>query len=140
MMYTGNELRAAILKAAEHIEARPWAYNFFQNRMPGSNNDTGCALGWIGYFLGNIRQGIDEVSKVITNSNWEDRYTWCDAFYFELDMLVPRKRNRSWRFSAQLCVRALRLYADRHFPVAPPEHAFVKRLKAQLKNKEEETV
>lgn len=41
----------AIMKAADHIEADPSSYNFFEPNAPGAGG-RGCMIGWVGHYMG----------------------------------------------------------------------------------------
>lgn len=44
-------IRQAILQAADHIEKNPCDFNFYSVDKPECGTP-GCALGWIGVFMG----------------------------------------------------------------------------------------
>jgi hypothetical protein len=54
MTYSNQQIRAAILVAADHIDSNPEAFEFSRIGIPRDHGpgDTACALGWIGHFLG----------------------------------------------------------------------------------------
>lgn len=116
-------IRQAILKAADHIERNPSAFNFGAVRFPKPNDcgTPGCALGWIGVFAGLP----DMYARSLDRSD-----SWCvlraarevlglpdkchtdSVFYERMDEVA----GTDWRHSAATCARALRLYADRYHP------------------------
>lgn len=77
--FTDAQIRAAMLKAAEHIERRPKAYKFENGIVPTKLTDTGCALAWIGHFLPGCFKSHRDVAYAIG----------CDCtfdFYDAMDM------------------------------------------------------
>lgn len=109
-------IREAILKAADHIERNPKAFNFQSIYVPDTDCGTpGCALGWIGHYLGMRESGansapLSEFSVppalglgTFTVGNRE--------FYGRMDDLAE-----GWRYDASLCATGLRLYADKYHP------------------------
>jgi len=100
-----KDIRTAILQAADHIERYPDAWNFHKLRVPDCGSP-GCALGWIGYFLGMEPQ--TKIYKVLQILGLESDF----QFYRRLNDSVERQ----WRNKPALAVKALRLYADKYHP------------------------
>lgn len=99
------DTRQAILKAADHIEANPDQFNYWVVGVPDCGSP-GCALGWIGYFLG-FSVGASFWGNVspamgLASEDFYDRMT-------EID--------RKWESGAARCSHALRLYADKYHPL-----------------------
>jgi hypothetical protein len=42
----------AIMKAADQVETHPESFDFWVNDIPERCGSPGCALGWIGFYLG----------------------------------------------------------------------------------------
>jgi hypothetical protein len=104
------EIYDAIMKAATTIDAQPENFNFHTTDIPrGPGCGTpGCALGWIGHYLGMSRNEVfATVAKLLFNTNIHSD----DAFYTRMDALHG---GESWRFSAPACAAALRLYAAKY--------------------------
>lgn len=138
-MKTNNEIRGAILLAADYIEARPHEFNFLRSEIPDGCGTVGCAMGWIGHFLGlkhNPRiRGVDRVGFVMGLE--EDAPYPLDReglFYFRMcELCAPEIKEAyysvagwKWSHDAQSCARVLRLYANRYHPeeslVQAPEY------------------
>lgn len=123
------QIREAILKAADHIEANPGEFNFCSAGVPyGPGCGTpGCALGWIGAFAGHRMRGegygfsgvAADVLGLPTASEHRDvgiAHDAADQFYRMMDLF-----SDDWRFNAVDCAAALRTYADRYHPEEYPE-------------------
>lgn len=113
-----NDIRTAILKAANHIEANPGDFSFASVVVPECGTP-GCALGWIAAFRGH-RTHVPDGDRACFNL--EGFPTGVDDmdFYNRMDDLgVP-----DWSRSAEACAQALRAYADRWHPAPtqqPPD-------------------
>lgn len=122
-------IRQAILRAADQIERNPDTFNFLSTDVPGSCGTPGCALGWIGHFMG--RKGVfNEVCDVMTlsvlGSVTGDRGEF--DFYRRMDALHG---FAVWRDSAAKCASAMRLYADKYHPQEGIEE--VRRIPADIR-------
>src|SRR5262245_52736236 len=132
-MGVNMNIREAILAAADQIEARPDQFRFALPGIPVSTNpdpddnfycgSVGCALGWIGHFLGmrptRAYVGYAEVAEIpelgLTETIWykaeilgsELSSEKAGDFYNRLDQFDPR-----WDQNADSCAKALRCYAD----------------------------
>ena len=101
-----NEVRTAILKAADHIENNPHEFLYKEVCVPDCGTP-GCAAGWIAHFMG-VKFGTPCWGTFLMpilgiNSNvFIDRM---DAIQFY-----------HWRVDAQVCAATLRHYADKHHP------------------------
>lgn len=119
-----TDIYDAIMKAADHIERNPKEFDFWNNFVPGSCGTPGCALGWIGYFLG-IRQRSDsqyDVTRAIGTGPTE--------FYSRMTELVG---SNLWKGIdkqylgvprsevAAACGRGLRLYAEKYHGEEKPK-------------------
>lgn len=106
----------AIMKAADHIERSPQDFNFNAISVP-SCGSPGCALGWIGHFMGfepNRQCGfaLSAVKMLGIPRNELPEF----IFYARMDKLI-----KDWRDDPSTCARGLRLYAAKyHAPVVQP--------------------
>lgn len=102
------EVREALLKTATLFTDHPEVFNFKEVQIPGNCGSPGCALGYIGFFLG--MTGDDQF---ISGSV-------CEALGIEstfiFESLTKVYGNRDWYDSAAKCAEALRMYADVHHP------------------------
>lgn len=99
----------AIMRAADHIEQNPSLFYFHSVRIPECGTP-GCALGWIGHFMGlEAGSGITHA----TNKLGLDRD---DEFYGRMRMVTGGK---PWRETPQELAVNLRLYAAKYH--APTE-------------------
>ena len=109
-------IRTAILKAADSIEQNPGLFGFGYISIPDGCGTPGCALGWIGHHLGHttIISGVSEKMgcPLGTRSDFPGGDTDF-GFYDRMEEL-----NEDWKFSADNCAPALRLYADKYHPSA----------------------
>jgi hypothetical protein len=114
--YTNQQIRGAILRAADTIERDPGLWNWNNTDVP--RNDCGtpaCALGWIGFHLGIRRYcagsdlsasaSVEQVSPVLMNGSGSF------AFYDAM-----REIDLEWRSTHAHIAPALRKFADRYFP------------------------
>lgn len=111
-------IREAILAAAGHIERNPREFDFFSVVTPSGRGcgTPGCAVGWIAacygapsYFDGK-RIRIRDQSKALLGVGPETFYSRLDVF------------NEDWKWHADKCARALRLYADKYHPATEPAY------------------
>lgn len=102
-------IREAILKAADHIERNPRDFNWRSVVVPKSRGFPGCAVGWIGHFLGHEHSATGFRNAAIQVFNNDERQFYSDMW----------KISDSWTGDAAECARALRIYADAHHPAAP---------------------
>lgn len=111
-------IREAILKAADHIERNPLDFDFWKTGVPGSCGTPGCALGWIGHFMGEtnyFNDVCDVMGLGITKPHLPERGEF--DFYRRMDKIEgPAVLHGKWTNSAELCARTLRLYADKYHP------------------------
>jgi len=104
-----RDIRQSILMAADKIERFPGCFSFTKIRIPDSTYGCGCALGWIGYFMGLRGVSIAETSIRMSIEDAE--------FYRRLTIIqgdVSLKDD--WTLSAKSCASTLRCYADKYFP------------------------
>lgn len=104
-------IRQAILRAADHIESYPAQFDFNQCAIPEdlSCGTPGCALGWIAFFSGAIDAcGLLEVTERLSMAE-------PSIFYRRMNQL-DSENTGNWMYSAKVCARNLRLYADKHHP------------------------
>lgn len=121
-------VREAILKAANQIERWPESYDFAKGTVPECGS-TGCALGWIGHFMG--LQGKAYSAPLYEGLNSSSRGP--SEFYEEMTRLEGEYRGwmwGAWPRSAMACARNLRAYADKHYPA--PEPSFAANLMTDL--------
>lgn len=106
-------IREAILKTADLFERKPEMFNFMESRIPHDCGTPGCAIGWMGYFLGAPRDAL--IIAVFDLIGIDD-----SGFYVrmsELSELGPD--GEVWTRSPSVCAETLRLYADRYHPASP---------------------
>lgn len=101
----------ATLAAADLIELQPLNYEFWNNEVPVHCNSCGCALGWIGFFLG-VEPRTSSQHEVASRRLGIRP----SEFYRTLDELTGSDRDsvRNWRESPRECAKALRLYAQKY--------------------------
>ena len=125
MQYTNQQIRTALLKAADQIEHNPESYSFKENGKPNACGTPGCMIGWLGVFLGvagDPHVWVSAVHRAVgfkfddIMDTWND-YTnslpgdeW-DRFYRNGMTKVNDPRYAS---------AAMRHFADMYYP-APPE-------------------
>jgi len=104
-------MRDAILAAADHIERKPFSYDFGSVDIPAAPGcgTPGCALGWIHTFshiqgIGKLRDTID--AGILFGISDSVFYTRMTNF------------SEDWRSSAKEAAYALRQYANQYFPEA----------------------
>ena len=88
----------ATLATAKLFEQRPELFSFSQTFIPDCGTP-GCAIGYIGYFMGHT--GIISGERTIGVDSGE--------FYDRMRPLAP-----NWIFSGVLCAEGLRLYAEKY--------------------------
>ena len=107
----------AILAAADQVEKNPSSFDFYESNIPILTESPpycgsiGCALGWIGYFMGYKRwQQLKEVARALTNEpGCPETNVYCN-----LDAI-----DNTWRRDGLTCARTLRIYAKRFAPPQP---------------------
>ena len=135
-----NEIREAILAAADQIDRRPHTFVFCEASVPVSEYACGCALGWIGYFLnqgfgGRRLCNFEEVAIYMWKSRtpaWEqwllDRNWNSLTHYGELYAVINENSEddptelwmENWRGNPDMCVKGLRALADKFWPEVEP--------------------
>lgn len=119
-MSNTEEVRNAILSAADHIEQQPQCWEWFSVNIPNEPNEQACALGWIGFFYGKDKiedpdhphlTGIRTVSKKVlglkdTFSFYNQVREFCDVE----PQSISNLENGTDR------ANVLRLYANKYFP------------------------
>lgn len=99
-------IREAILMAADTLERRPDLWRWSNCYVPDCGTP-GCAMGWIGHFAGcEVRLSVVAVAKKKLGLP-HDGY-----FYDRMNDLV----GQPWSSDLALCVKGLRLYADKYHP------------------------
>lgn len=112
-------VREAILKAAERIDASPNDFEFSSGVKPKCGTP-GCALGWIGfyaeigdgdfYYPEHVARAIDPLMDELD-------------FYKRMGRLCADGIGRyesQWMHVASKCATTLRAFADRYFPASTP--------------------
>ena len=114
----------AIMKAADHIEMNPHLFNFTEVRVP-SCSTPGCAVGWIAHF-----RGMEPRICGITTDAGAEALGYCyNQFIYQMDDL----NGVTWRFSAEKCAAAMRLYAKKyHAKPSQTAEDFMASLKVKI--------
>jgi hypothetical protein len=120
--FTNGEIRAAIYRAAAHIESHPDKYDFWRCYLPASD-DCGCMLFHVGRELGlkdhpnvNAQQVVGEI--IIGDRKFHPWSTNYGAhFYFWLDA----NGFAGYQSAPTVAASALRAYADKYFPADEAE-------------------
>lgn len=108
-------VRQAILNAADHIEQRPRDFDFMRCAVPADCGTPGCALGWIGHFLGMGGADFKDVNARLGLET--DELMGARQFYDRMDALNNANPGEmEWTDSSRICAKVLRLYADAHHP------------------------
>lgn len=108
-----NTVYEAIMKAAQKVESDPGNFRFCEADVPSHCGAPGCALGWIGFYLG-MNKNATEVARAIRSPS-QDIFKSAEAeFYLAMNNLV----GHWWYVSAALAAEGLRLYAAKYH--APP--------------------
>lgn len=102
-----NDIRTAILKAADWIEKNPEQFAFTAIRVPECGTP-GCALGWISHFYGVKARSYDYGRDVFEPLG----ISYDTDFYRRVDSLVAS----GWTRNPSLCAQGMRLYADKYHP------------------------
>jgi hypothetical protein len=100
--------RQAILGAAHQIEMKPSTFDFDSCQKPECGTP-GCALGWVGFFLGVEDTQGGYPSRVACAMGCERNAA---DFYDRMNRLGDTK----WHLTAAACASALRRYADKYHP------------------------
>lgn len=117
-------IREALLKAADYIEAHPTEFDFGKTDRPHPCETPGCALGWIGFFMGVEAHANDDtyfLNRVADACNVpalkRGGFTGSEGeFYFRMNELGM------WIHEASECAEVMRLYADKYHPAEKPKH------------------
>lgn len=103
-------IRQAILKTADLFESQPHLFNFQRIRFPDCGTP-GCAIGYVGYFLGITDSTVHPVCQQILGVD-------SDVFYDRMS-ISAMQRGGVWTRDANECVARLRIYADKYHPAEP---------------------
>lgn len=105
----------AFLKAADTIESDADRYNFMQVRKPRDETDSGCLLGWVGFYLGvEVETGRYDFAYATAQALKLEEgtiYLAPEVFYGRLDRIGPD----TWRDDHKAAALALRAYADKYY-------------------------
>lgn len=113
-------IREAILKAADHIEANPHRFDFDSVLVPGKTcGSPGCALGWIAAFAGQ-QSGKEFQTNDLIGCGDLEFYSRMDDIEAPFDGDKPALACH-WMNSAPGCAEVLRLYADKYHPAEKPQ-------------------
>lgn len=105
----------AIMKAADTIERNPDLFNFMSTNAPKPECGTpGCALGWIGFHAGYKSAVAPDTMAGVAKD-----LLGLDMSYQFYDRMYDLKGSKQWKYSANNCAAALRLYADRYHAQKP---------------------
>jgi hypothetical protein len=113
MTFTHEQIRAAILRAADRIEREPASYNFCKFFVPNEDGcgTQACMWGWIGFELGLRGASLMKVAKACDVTDVPDGYHNITghlySFCVNFNRMVDGKAHE-----------ALRAYADKYFPAA----------------------
>lgn len=116
-----NDIRTAILKAADHIEANPGSFDYSSLKVPDCGTP-GCALGWIAVFRGHSARTHTGLRACFALEG-DPAGVKSRVFYQRMDRLSDRFKSK-WREDAAICAHALRAYADKYHPAPaqqPPD-------------------
>lgn len=108
-------IREAILRAADHIERNPGEFDFQRTYTPSAPGcgTPGCALGWIGCFLG-LKSDASTVDVAVA-MGITGRLVASWTFYDRMEEI-----SRDWHITAGVCAKTMRLYADKYHPAPRP--------------------
>lgn len=108
----------AIMATADHIERNPDEFKFSAVYIPNSPGcgTPGCALGWIGTFLGvSEARAYEEGQSAATVLHIGSRYlgVLCRDHNDNMNEFYSRMNefDKYWKIGPQECSKALRLYA-----------------------------
>lgn len=97
----------AMMKAADHIEANPRDFDFNSIYHPDGCGTPGCALGWVGHFLGPVCASgfswVDATARALGVAELE--------FYDRMNALDG---GMDWTDTATNCATTLRAYANKY--------------------------
>lgn len=112
------DIYSAIMKAADHISAEPFDYNYGRTRHYCGTPC--CVVGWIGVFSGETEEQMWECLEPRTTRLIGVGYRVFDE---RMNNLAP-----GWKTSAELAAHGARLYAAKyHAPVTPDWNAIASR-------------
>lgn len=111
--YTREQIRVAILKAADTITADASKFKYSETAIHECGTPM-CAAGWIGFYLGiKPKTYVNQVCEIMLNDDSPIAYT-----HWELKM---GELGYHWFVSAERAAHTLRAYADRYFPAPAAE-------------------
>lgn len=115
----------AIMSAASHIERNPSDFDFFQIVTPNHCGTPACALGWIGFYLGERGDHRACLPSLGFTADADGAFD----FYARMCDLAGEV---NWRKDAAIVSRILRLYAEKYHghekPFERPTSAMVSDL------------
>jgi hypothetical protein len=124
-------IREAILKAADSIQAYPQLFNWSSVQTANPECGTpGCALGWIAFHAGVADSDFTKTCELMSIHRGEH-----GTFYMRMNSVCGNPQT--WKESAGECARTLRLYADKYHPAeAAAPHGIPESVRAIFAAKE----
>ncbi len=118
-------IRAAVLEAADRIEAEPDRFDFGSISIPGMTCGTpGCALGWVGAYMGlQATESLSAVSSLSAVCVALGADGGALTFYNRMDEMQCRfgPNDSHWSDNARVCAAMMRKYADQYHPAEKPK-------------------
>lgn len=115
MKYTNEQIRGAILRAADRIEREPSCYRFQSIGIPDCGT-SGCMWGWIAFEMGNINDwDIGPTCETVTGKSL---FEGAQEHLYAFSKTVSEHLN--YQDKPLVAAACLRAYADKYFPVVSP--------------------
>jgi len=118
--YTSQQIRGAILRAADRIERQPTSYDFMETHLPGDNgcNTPHCMLGWIGYELRSKQISAHHVAAEILGMDTATEYNVAANSIYDF---IAAAGFLDYQRDAKQAADGMRKFADRYFPAEKAE-------------------
>lgn len=106
-------IRDAILKAADHLEANPQLWDFCSSTVPDCGTP-GCAAGWIGHFRGVPAGRCLAIGFANNMERWLVEKN--SPMYYKIFSERMSAIDSQWPWSVKTAVKTMRKYADKYHP------------------------
>lgn len=113
-MFTNEQIRSAILRAADRIERDPSSYSFGACLTAGDCGTPLCMIGWIAHEIGFTKTIVVSQFMELMRTGVDPGVNWTGRYADELYRMIDARDAGG--ASVGKCVAGMRAYADKFYP------------------------